>query len=381
MDEKKFLENFAKILGSGAQEELDKIEQKRLREEKLLKSFSAALSKTADFEVKLEEDIPQPKEVKLPDEIFKKLPTPEIIESPTVPIEAFVETIDSEDANTIISEVKNDVKPEETANIVSQAASVTTKVEDGKKQEAEIINASLRKEIEIIKKSVADFHKLLQQQSQKIVLAGGSHGGGEVWLERLDDVDYESVRNAMDGQVLTYSEEKLKWTAADPTGGGGGSGARGYTGSRGYAGSIGSNGYTGSQGIGYTGSQGSTGFVGSQGNDGALGFTGSSGEIGYSGSRGLDGYIGADGYTGSQGTVGYTGSSGTAAFDNYGTDGQILVSNGTAANWKSKFYVGNTSVIPVNPLYGDIWFSTDDNKPYMWINTGTYDTWYDFLPV
>lgn len=375
MDEKKFLENFAKILGAGAQEELDKIEQKRLREEKLLKSFSAALSKTADFEVKLEEDVPQPKEVKLPDEIFKKLPTPEIIETPTVPVEAFVETNDSDDANTIIIEVKNDVKPEETANIVSQAASVTTKSEDGKKQEAEIINASLRKEIEVIKKSVADFHKLLQQQSQKIVLAGGSHGGGEVRLERLDDVDYDTVRNATDGQVLTYSEEKFKWIASDPTGGGGGTGARGYTGSRGYAGSIGSIGYTGSQGIGFTGSQGSTGYVGSQGNQG------NQGEIGYTGSQGLDGYIGADGYTGSQGEIGYTGSSGTAAFDNYGTSGQILVSNGTAANWKSKFYVGNSSVIPISPLYGDIWFSTDDNKPYMWINTGTYDTWYDFLPV
>jgi hypothetical protein len=36
MDEKKFLENFAKILGPGAQEELDKIEQKRLKEQKLL---------------------------------------------------------------------------------------------------------------------------------------------------------------------------------------------------------------------------------------------------------------------------------------------------------------------------------------------------------
>jgi len=347
MDEKKFLENFAKILGAGAQEELDKIEQKRLREEKLLKSFSAALSKTADFEVKLEEDIPQPKEVKLPDEIFKKLPTPEIIETPTVPVEAFVETIDSDDVNTIISEVVNEVKPEETANIVSQAASVTTKVEDGKKQEAEIINASLRKEIEIIKKSVADFHKLLQQQSQKIVLAGGSSGGGEVRLERLDDVDYNTVRNATDGQVLTWDEVLLKWKASDPTGGGG-SGVRGYTGSRGYDGSVGSIGYAGSQGIGYAGSRGTTGYVGSQGDIGP---------------------------------IGYTGSAGTTAFDNYGSYGQILVSNGSAASFKSKFYVGNTSVIPASPLYGDIWFSTDDNKPYMWINTGTYDTWYDFLPA
>jgi hypothetical protein len=64
-----------------------------------------------------------------------------------------------------------------------------------------------------------------------------------------------------------------------------------------------------------------------------------------------------------------------------GSNGQVLISNGAISYWVSKFYAGNVSVIPVNPSYGDVWYSTDDNKPYMWINTGTYNTWYDFLPV
>ena len=45
MDEKKLLENFAKILGSSAQEELKKIEERKLKEEHIVKSFDVALSK------------------------------------------------------------------------------------------------------------------------------------------------------------------------------------------------------------------------------------------------------------------------------------------------------------------------------------------------
>jgi hypothetical protein len=168
------------------------------------------------------------------------------------------------------------------------------------------------------------------------------------------------------------------------TGGGGGTGPmgpRGYTGSAGagYIGSIGSLGYTGSTGAGYTGSRGTDGYAGSNGTNGytgsaGAGYTGSKGDIGYSGSAG---YIGLDGYTGS---IGFTGSAGTSAINGYGSAGQILISNGSAAEFKSKFYAGDYDIIPVSPEYGDIWFSTIDNKPYMWANNGYYDTWYDFLP-
>lgn len=144
----------------------------------------------------------------------------------------------------------------------------------------------------------------------------------------------------------------------------------------GYNGSIGTIGYTGSIGIGFAGSTGGTGYTGSAGYIGVDGYTGSIGADGYNGSFGEIGYTGSIGY-------GYTGSKGTTAINNYGTAntaGQILISNGTIAEFKSKFYVGDYDIIPISPEYGDIWFSTIDDKPFMWVNNGYYDLWYDFLP-
>jgi hypothetical protein len=320
MDEKKFLENFAKILGPGAQEELDKIEQKRLKEQKLLKSFSAALSKTADFEVKLEEENPKPKEVKLPDAFIKKVPTPQIvIETPIVDVVSFIEPT----ANTVSIEEKEIVEIANTdlGDFVSQAASFTSKYEKNKKKPTEAettqkeidkLNNTLRKEIDLIKKSISDFHRLLHLQSMKIAWGGGSSGGGEVILRGLDDVDYQSLKNASEGQVLTYDSTLKKWVASNPTGGGGGG-----------------NGYTGSIGpIGYSGSQGTTG----------VGYTGSSG-VGYTGSKGS---IGTDGYTGS---IGYTGS----AADNSRVINYNYVGNGSSNTFTIEGgYIPESIVVFVN---------------------------------
>lgn len=63
-----------------------------------------------------------------------------------------------------------------------------------------------------------------------------------------------------------------------------------------------------------------------------------------------------------------------------GSNGSLLHTDGANSFWASKFYAGNADVIPVTPQYGDIWFSTEENKPYMWVNTGYFDTWFDFLP-
>jgi hypothetical protein len=200
MDEKKFLENFAKILGSSAQEELKKIEEKKLKEERLLKSFGAALSKSADYEIKIEEEIVQPpRQVKLADEFIKKAPQI-IVETPIVHIETIAEPV--------VEEVIVAPPVLEVANLISQAVSATNVPADGKKTETDLINASLRKEIEVIKKSVSDFHKLVHDQSRKIALAGSSHGGGEVNLRYLDDIDRSSIRQ---GHFLTYDNSTKKF--------------------------------------------------------------------------------------------------------------------------------------------------------------------------
>jgi hypothetical protein len=67
-----------------------------------------------------------------------------------------------------------------------------------------------------------------------------------------------------------------------------------------------------------------------------------------------------------------------------GSLGQVLVSDGVNSRWANRFYVGTTP--PDNPYYGDIWYFTGsdaDGIPatlVMWINDGSSDYWYDFLP-
>jgi hypothetical protein len=59
---------------------------------------------------------------------------------------------------------------------------------------------------------------------------------------------------------------------------------------------------------------------------------------------------------------------------------QIYVSNGSAGYWSSRYFVGGFEIVPEYPNYGDVWYSTIDDKPFMWVNNGYFDTWYDFLP-
>ena len=66
---------------------------------------------------------------------------------------------------------------------------------------------------------------------------------------------------------------------------------------------------------------------------------------------------------------------------NKGNVGQILTSmTGGNVEWTSKFFSGENPPDFDKVNYGDIWFYTTDNKPYMWITDGTSDYFYDFLP-
>ena len=73
---------------------------------------------------------------------------------------------------------------------------------------------------------VEKFNKLTKSFSDRIdrvvstgALAGGG-GSGSYWLYDLGDTDY-SLKNATNGQVLTFDSSIGKWTAQDPSGGGG----------------------------------------------------------------------------------------------------------------------------------------------------------------
>jgi hypothetical protein len=63
---------------------------------------------------------------------------------------------------------------------------------------------------------------------------------------------------------------------------------------------------------------------------------------------------------------------------NTGSNGQILISTGSAIQWADKYTQG--SLPPDHPKYGDIWYYTDMEKLFMWVNDGAGEYWYDFLP-
>jgi len=79
---------------------------------------------------------------------------------------------------------------------------------------------------ESIRKSIEDnyqsFRDQIRQQVTRLATSGGggSSGSGEVWLHRLDDVDYNSVKTPSDGEVLTYNSNTGVWYASTAAGGG-----------------------------------------------------------------------------------------------------------------------------------------------------------------
>ena len=87
-------------------------------------------------------------------------------------------------------------------------------------------------DVSAIKKTIEEdltgFRNQISSQVSRLAMSGGggsSGGGGEVWLHRLNDVDYASVKTPSNGQALIYSTSKGKWEAGSAGGGGGGGGS------------------------------------------------------------------------------------------------------------------------------------------------------------
>ncbi|CAB5221517.1 hypothetical protein UFOVP245_175 [uncultured Caudovirales phage] len=347
MDEENFLKSFAKLLGPEASEALSKLEDKKQKEKRLLESFSASLSKVADFNIRMEEEEVAPVEVVMISQPVEPVapvliedlivePVAEVVEQPEPePIEEELTVPAEVPVNDLVTKAVLDISKNTTQKDVQN---FVDKIPD-----------SIRKEIDILKKSVLDLHSFAKRTSQM-------GGGGEVRLEKLDDVDYFSVRSAEDGMSLIYDAGTKKWTASNDSkvGYAGSQGVIGYTGSQGVVGYVGSQGLDGLYAaLGYTGSegpQGNTGYVGSQGiqgehgdhgydgSQGIQGYTGSAGGIGETGYTGSTGYQGATGYTGSFGDTGYQGSTGETGYQgSQGATGgnvvpvrQTYIADGTA---------------------------------------------------
>jgi len=253
MDEKKFLENFAKALG--AEDTLNKLEQKEIQQEKMLRGMAKLLgteelleeieTKKAKEKAAIEEkkakekaviEEKREKERKLLEQMNAALSRlvstaqPEyekIIEEELNEVIPFVNHPDksvTEDMIVVPVE-KNPFKPIKPKQItfedlqaqpelpvddfVTDAVKNLSKTATGQiQQKTDDIPVGFRRELDLIKKSIVDLHLFASRHSQH-------GGGGEVNLRYLDDIDRTSIA---DGLFLKYDAESKKFVFAAPSG-------------------------------------------------------------------------------------------------------------------------------------------------------------------
>jgi len=389
MDEKKLLEGFAKALGSAGEKALKDIEEKKLKEQKYLEGLASMLGPEAKrkleeieneqaekkkaLEAKKEEiRAKKEKEQRLLDEINKSLTAlvtgnPQYIEAieqevaetiAELPIEETIAAAVEETVAEVIEEApveeieENAAQPQPELpkdDIITLAVKDISKSAPGKIQDVvDELPRGLRRELDILKKSIADLHRFATNHSQM-------GGGGEVKLARLDDVDASTIE---DGYYLQYDAASGKFIFA-AGGGGGGTGPRGANGISITNAAVNGNGYLI---ITYSNSATSNaGYV-----------VGATGPTGANGANGAAGANGANGTNGTNGTDGIGISSATVNGDGYLT---ITYSNTYVAN--AGYVVG-----PAGSGNGGVsqiqsnWTQTNNtavdfikNKPYVPTNT------------
>lgn len=211
MDEKKLLESFAKALG--AESTLNEIEAKELRQKNMLKGMAkllgteSLLSEMEEKEAKEKQIIEEKKakEKELFDQLNNSLAR--LVENNPKQINIIEEEIKEAIEQPLIEDL-HDLPQIPVQDIVTQAVVDLSKAQQKDVQQvADGIPDSFRKELDIIKKSIADFHRLAQRQSQM-------GGGGEVNLRYLDDINRGSI---FGGNFLKYNASSKKFEFANVT--------------------------------------------------------------------------------------------------------------------------------------------------------------------
>lgn len=170
IDEDKLLKNFARILG--ADEVLNVIEEKKVKEQSLIKNLASSLGVT---DVLTEMERKQERERRLLENFSKVLrPEPIAEPEPVVEEESPVEVAITPEPEPIVEDTKQ-VEPElPKDNIINKTVVAISKAAPQEVQRVvDDIPDSYRKELDIIKKSIADFHRFAQRHSQ---LGGGGAG-------------------------------------------------------------------------------------------------------------------------------------------------------------------------------------------------------------
>ena len=247
MNEELFLKKFARALG--AEDTLTKIEQKKVNEEKMLKGMAKLLgtedllkeieSKKAREKAIAEEK--QRRDAELAEEKKRKednllqmlnlslgnlitnnkdqIPTIEQELNKVIPFVNHPDKNVTDEMVVIVSdgdepkqikfedlqpqpELPDDFVTSTVKTITKNAPTINqSETDDG-------VPDAFKKELELIKKSIADLHRFASRHSQH-------GGGGEVNLRYLDDIDRSSI---MDGLFLKYDASSKKFIFATPSG-------------------------------------------------------------------------------------------------------------------------------------------------------------------
>jgi len=168
INEENLLKGFAKALD--AENVLSAMEEKKIKEKKLLESMDRALYRISN---------PPPVET----------PTLSVIEE----LEQSSEAPDVSNEVVLITEIGRQPEPELPKNNIINATvkALSAAPQDKIQQVADRIPDSYRKELDIIKKSIADFHRFAQRHSQ---LGGGGAGS-------VDELTFHTTSTSSDYQI------------------------------------------------------------------------------------------------------------------------------------------------------------------------------------
>jgi len=201
INENQFLENLAKSLG--VENVLVDIKEKKVKEEKMLKSFAKGLgvenvleeieNKKAKEKQLLENLNKTLNKIAEPEPILKHEPEP-VVEGVFAEPEPIIEIVEEQllEQPELIAEIGRQPEPEIAKNdIVTKSVIALSKTsqQDGDIQDvADKLPPSVQKELDIIRKSIADFHRFAQRHSQ----LGGGGAGDVVNLDHPAKTVYEN---------------------------------------------------------------------------------------------------------------------------------------------------------------------------------------------
>jgi hypothetical protein len=188
MDEEKLLKSFAKALGN--ENLLEELEQKKIKEEQLLENISKAFSGLS-FKEKTQVEKAFENPVALIEDVPVGNPAPKSKANEPKPIPLGAQPLPQLPHKDFVTKAVD---------------ALSQKSRDEYVAAVDAIPNSIRKELDILKKTVTDLHRFASRASQM-------GGGGEVNLRYLDDVNRSSIA---DGLYLRYDAATKKFVFDDP---------------------------------------------------------------------------------------------------------------------------------------------------------------------